>query len=313
MTDTVLVTGAAGFAGSHLVELLSRSGPVTAWHRSAAPPGLASLAEWRHVDLLDRAAVRKAITALRPSQVYHCAGSPHVASSWHDTATSFRSNVLGTHHVLEALGALGARARLLIPGSAAVYAPSPDAIDESHPCAPASPYALSKLAQEQLGLRGISEDGIDVILTRSFNHTGPRQTPAFAAPSMARQVAMIERGLAAPVIKVGDLVARRDFTDVRDVARAYAGLMARGVPGTIYNVASGAGHTIQSLLDGLIARARVPVHVEFDPARARPNDIPVLVGNPSRLRDATGWAPAISFEQMLDDLLAYWREAERLL
>ena len=313
MTDTVLITGAAGFAGSHLVELLARSGPVTAWHRSAPPPQLASIATWQHVDLLDRAAVRTAMIALRPSRVYHCAGSPHVARSWHDTATSLRSNVIGTHHLLEALGAIGERARVLIPGSAAVYAPSQDPIAEDHPCAPASPYALSKLAQEQLGGRASTEDGLDVILTRSFNHTGPRQTPAFAAPSMARQVALIERGLMEPVIKAGNLGARRDFTDVRDVARAYAGLMERGVPGTIYNVASGVGHTIQSVLDGLIARARVTVRVESDPGRMRPHDIPVLVGDPARLWHATGWTAAISFDRMLDDLLDYWRETQRLL
>ena len=306
---TVLITGAAGFAGGHLLELLSRRGPVTAWSRSDPPEELASLAAWERVNLLDRAAVRAATLALAPSHVYHLAGSPHVAQSFHDITTPFASNVMGTHHLLEALGEAGHRARVLITGSASLYAPSPAPIDEDQPIAPASPYALSKLAQEQLGLRGALEDGLEVIITRSFNHTGPRQTPAFAAPSMARQVALIERGRLDPVIKVGNLDARRDFSDVRDVARAYAALMERGTPGVIYNVASGIGRTIRSLLDALVARARVDVRIEPDPERMRPHDVPVLVGNAGRLRTATGWTPQISFDQLIDDLLAYWRIA----
>ena len=154
----------------------------------------------------------------------------------------------------------------------------------------------------------MQEDGLDVVVTRSFNHTGPRQTPAFAAPSMARQIALIERGQLEPVIKVGNLDARRDLTDVRDVVRAYAALMQSGTPGVVYNVASGVGRSIRSVLDALVSRSRVPVRIEIDPARMRPNDVPVLVGDCSRL-DATRPAgrPAVTFDQMLDDLLDYWR------
>ncbi|MEQ1573223.1 MAG: GDP-mannose 4,6-dehydratase [Vicinamibacterales bacterium] len=309
MNERVLVTGASGFAGSHLVELLAARGPVYAWSRSAPPKDFAHLATWQRVDLLDRAAVREAIADIRPTSVFHCAGSPHVAQSWHDTATPFSSNVIATHHLLEALGAADCGTRVLISGSATIYAPSPVPIDEAHAIAPASPYALSKLAQEQLGIRAIAEDGLDVVLTRSFNHTGPRQTTAFAAPSMARQIALIERGAIEPVIKVGNLDARRDFTDVRDVVRAYVQLVERGKTGAVYNVASGVAHTIRSVLDGLIELSRVDVRVEPDPGRLRPHDIPVLVGNAGRLRAATGWTPELTFEQMLADLLGYWRKA----
>ena len=293
-SGNVLVTGAAGFAGSHLVEQLSGSHTVVAWTRQT-------------VDLLDRDRVRAAIGDLRPTQVYHCAGATHVAESWRDTAQPLESNVLATEHLFDALRRAHVRCRVLIPGSATVYAPSSEPITESDPIAPASPYAISKLAQEQLALRAIHEDGLDVIVTRSFNHTGPRQTPAFVAPSVARQIALIERGQLEPVIKVGNLEARRDVTDVRDVVRAYVALMQTGTTGVIYNVASGVARSIQSILDALVSRSKIPVRVEVDPGRLRPNDVPVVVGDHSRLTAATGWRPGISFDETLDDLLSYWR------
>ena len=232
---------------------------------------------------------------------------PHVADSWRDTTRVLEGNVLATEHLLDAIRRARLTCRVLLPGSAAVYATTSDLITEEHPRAPASPYALSKLGQEELALRAVREDHLDVVITRSFNHTGPRQTPDFATPSMARQIALIEAGAMEPVIKVGNLDARRDFTDVRDVVRAYVALMASGSSGTVYNVGSGVARSIRSVLDALIARSKVPVRIESDPARMRPNDVPVLAANTSRLVRATGWQPRISFDQMLDDLLTYWR------
>ena len=303
----ILITGAGGFAGSHLTQHLSRTCEVEGWARSMPPPDVAGAGRWRRVDLLDREAVRAAVRALRPAQVYHCAGMPHVARSWGNTTLPLASNVLATHHLFDALRREEMPCRVLVPGSAAIYAASSEPITEDHPIGPASPYALSKLAQEQLSLRAGPEDGIEVVLTRSFNHTGPRQTPEFVAPSMARQIALIEQGRLEPVIRVGNLDAQRDFTDVRDVVRAYAALMDAAPPAVIFNVASGVGRTMRSLLDALIARARVQVRVELDPARLRPSDVPIIVGDATRLRRAIGWEPAISFDQMLDDLLEYWR------
>ena len=307
----VLVTGAAGFAGSHLVEHLAGRCDLTGWTRSDPPADIANLARWTHVHLLDRERVRKEIGALRPTAVYHCAGAAHVADSWQDTALPLASNVLTTHYLLDALRRAGSSCRVVIPGSATVYAASTSPLQEDSPLAPASPYAVSKLAQEQLGRRALAEDGVDMILIRAFNHTGPRQSPAFAVAGMARQIACIERGGADPTIRVGNLDARRDLTDVRDTVRAYALLMERGVPGTIYNVASGVARPMRAVLDALVARSRVAVEIVLDPARLRSHDIPVLVGDSTRLRTVTGWTPLIGFDRMLDDLLGYWRTSVR--
>lgn len=305
----VLVTGGAGFAGGHLLEHLKGSADVVAWSRSEAPDHLAALARWQRVDLLDRAGVRAALAETRPSRVYHCAGVPHVAQSWGHSADSLEGNVLATHVLLDEMRRLGLSARVVVTGSATVYAASATPVDESGALAPSSPYAVSKLAQESRALRAIGEDGLDVVVARAFNHTGPRQTPAFAAPSFARQIALIERGVLEPTIRVGNLEAVRDFTDVRDVVRAYALLMAHGASGGIYNVASGAGRSIRSLLDLLVTRSTVEVAVEIEPSRLRPSDTPVLIGNVQKLNAATGWTPAIQFERMLEDLLDYWRQA----
>lgn len=292
---TTLVTGAAGFAGSHLIDRL---------------PGAIGWAR-QDVDLLDRDTVRARIAELKPSVVYHCAGAPHVAHSWSDTRSPFANNVLTTHYLLDALRRTGHPSRVLIAGSAYVYRGSDTPIPETAPLAPSNPYALSKLAQEQLGIRSLAEDGIEVIVTRSFNHTGPRQAPAFAAPAFARQLARIEAGLEPPVMYVGNLDVRRDLLDVRDTVRAYELLVRHGRPGTPYNVCSGVAHSIRDLLEGLRARVKFPVRVEVDPGRLRPNDTSALVGDPSRLQADTGWKPEIPFDAMLDNLIAYWRETVR--
>ena len=305
MAGVVLVTGASGFAGSHLLELLRDTNTV-AWSRTPPPAGLAPLATWQQVDLLDRDRVRDAIAALKPSHVYHFAGFARVAPSWTDTVGPLAGNVLTTHYLLDALRRAGVKSRVLIPGSAMVYRPGPEPLSEDAPIEPASPYAVTKVAQEQLGVRAVREDGIEVVLTRSFNHTGPRQRPGFFAPDMARQIAAIERG-AEPIIRVGNLEAKRDLADVRDTVRAYALLMERGRPGTIYNVATGTAHSMRTVLYGLVRRSRIPVRIEADPERLRPHDVPILVGNAARLRAATGWAPEVGFDRMLDDLLCYWR------
>jgi GDP-4-dehydro-6-deoxy-D-mannose reductase len=189
-----------------------------------------------------------------------------------------------------------------------VYRQSDAALSEDDPIGPASPYALGKLAQEMLGARSIAEDGQQVFLTRSFNHIGPRQDPSFAASAFAKQIAVIEKGGAAPVIEVGNLDAMRDLTDVRDTVRAYREIVERGRAGVAYNVCSGTAHKIGDLLDGLVTLSLVAVEIRVDPARYRPNDTPVLLGNPARVKKDTGWEPRIPLAQTLADLLDYWRK-----
>lgn len=309
MPHPILVTGAAGFAGGHLLELLARDGAeVLAWHRPGSAPSLeVPRVWWRPVDLLDGDAVRASIAELRPSTVYHCAGAAHVGRSWTSTETTFAINVRGTHVLLDALEETGAAARVLIPSSAMVYRKAAAPLSEADPVGPTSPYGVSKLAQEMLGAH-VRSARIAVTIARAFNHTGPRQDPSFVAPGFARQVAEIEAGRREPEIVVGNLDARRDILDVRDTVRAYRLILERGAPNRPYNVSSGRALTIRELLDLFVARARVAVQVRVDPARYRPNDLPLLVGDNGRLRHELGWAPEIPLEQTVDDVLEYWRQ-----
>jgi GDP-4-dehydro-6-deoxy-D-mannose reductase len=308
---TVLVTGAAGFAGSHLLDLLGTEDvrivalrkPGIGADTAACYPQI----DWREVELLDRDAVRRAIGEFGPAMVYHLAGSPHIGQSWKAATDTLSVNVLATHHVLEGLRAEGLRSRVVIPSSAYVYRPAARALTEDDPIESTSPYAISKIATEMAAAKATARDGIPVVIARSFNHMGPRQDPSFFASGVARQIAQIEAGRLEPVIKVGSLDARRDFTDVRDTVRAYRALIDRGTPGTAYNVCSGVAHRVSAVLDGLIALARMPVSVGTDPDRLRPNDRDLLLGDPSRIRRDTGWQPAVPLSQTLGDLLDYWR------
>ena len=307
MARVSLVTGAAGFAGSHLVEhLLEHEAEVAAWSN---PSGRSAAAEdsrvrWRAVDLLDRDAVAREIAALRPGAVYHLAGLADVAASWSKPERSLRVNALGTSHLLDAVATAGLDCPVLVTGSGLVYEQSAKAIAEDSPIGPSSPYGLSKLAQEMLA---VSAALPRVLIARPFNHAGPRQSDAYVTSSFARQIAEAEAGRREPVLRVGNLESRRDITDVRDTVRAYRAMMERGTARRPYNVCSGIAYLVRDLLDSLIALARIQVRVESDPARMRPSDNPVVLGDNSRIRTEVGWSPRIGMDQTLRDLLAYWR------
>ncbi len=311
MPGPTLVTGAAGFAGSHLVDQLARDGVQTvAWHRPGGhAPRAVHGVRWLGVDLLDADAVRLALHDVKPSAIYHCAGAAHVGQSWNTTTNTLRVNVLGTHHLVEAVRQLGPDTALLITSSALVYGPSLQAIDEGHSLTPSNPYGLSKIAQE---LVGTASGGHPLtFIARPFNHFGPRQDPSFVSAAFARQIAEIEAGLKPPVIQVGNLSAQRDLTDVRDTVQAYRLIVERGVPDRPYNICRGEAVAVQALLDTLISFAKVSVEVVPDPSRYRPNDSPVVLGNPTRAATELGWAPRIPLEQTLNDLLNYWRARVR--
>jgi GDP-4-dehydro-6-deoxy-D-mannose reductase len=307
MPGPILVTGAAGFVGGHMLELLARDNvELVAWHRpGAAPPIDLPASKWEPVDLLDRTAVHEAIARVRPATVYHCAGAAHVGRSWESVEPTFAINVRGTHHLIEGLRETGVEARVLIPSSSMVYAPSSERIREDQSTVPDSPYGLSKLAQELVGSG--NPGGPEVFIARAFNHLGARQDPGFVASGFARRIADIEAGGWPPEIAVGNLDARRDLTDVRDTVRAYRLIVGRGTPGRAYNVCTGRAVSIRSLLDMLLARARVPIQITVDPARYRPSDLPIVVGDPHRIQQELGWTADIPLERTLEDLLAFWR------
>ena len=307
MTRPVLVTGAAGFAGGHLVELLRRDGPVEGWYRPGDPPpaSLEALGDvsWRAVDLRDAAAVTAAIGDLRPAAVYHLAGAANQGAAWAQTDVTFDLIVRVTHRLLRAIGRQVPDARVLVTTSAAVYAASDAPLAEDARIGPATPYGVSKLAQEMLSLAVATDEALDVFVVRPFNHIGPRQDPGFFAPAFARQLARIEAGLEPGPMRVGNLTPRRDFTDVRDTVRAYRLLMTHARRGDVYNVCRGEAFAIGELLDLLRAAVNRPVEVEVDPAKLRPVDVPLLVGDHAKLTAVTGWRPEIPMAQTLADIL----------
>jgi GDP-4-dehydro-6-deoxy-D-mannose reductase len=299
----VIVTGAGGFVGRHVISALRQHGrPVTAWTHRAAPGD-----HVRVVDVMDPLAIAAALQASRPVALIHLAGAPHVGQSWQDSAHPLRVNALGTHHVLNGLRLHAPACRALVVTSAMVYAPSAESLTEEHPLGATSPYGVSKLAQDELARRAGSDDGLAVVVARPFNHTGPGQSDSFALSSFCRQIVAAERGTGPARLRVGNLDAKRDLTDVRDVVAAYITLLDLAAPGSVWNVCTGNAHRIGDLLEYLLAQARIPITVEQDPARMRPADQPCLQGDPSRLQQAFGWRPTFTIEDTLTDMLEWWR------
>jgi GDP-4-dehydro-6-deoxy-D-mannose reductase len=311
----VLVTGAGGFVGGHLVAFLRAEQPEAEVFGIVQPRGGITWGSGAgmtalEADLDDAAATAAVVEAVRPERIVHLAGQSSPQHSWLDPGGTLRTNVMGIVHVLDGARRAGLRPAVLVVGSAEEYGRAPAEelpLRETTPLRPGSPYAVSKTAQAALAALYGPAGGMKVVLTRTFHHTGPGRGEAFAESSFARQIAEIEAGLRPPLLKVGNLEAVRDFTDVRDVVRAYWLLLERGEAG-VYNVCSGRGRRIRELLDLLLAQSTTRVEVRVDPDRLRPSDVPVQVGDPARLRAATGWEPVIPLEQTLRDLLEDWRE-----
>lgn len=313
MTGPTLITGGAGFAAGHLLDRLANRDPLVAWHRpGGTPPTRARGVTWEAVDLMDGEAVSRAIAATSPARIYHLAGAPNVEASFRNVVPHLRVNALGTHHLIEAVRRLTLPCRILVVTSAQIYQPSDDPIAEDAPLLPATPYGLSKLAQDQLTLLAAAEAGLDLLLARPFNHVGPGQPAAFAVPSFARQLARIEAGLAPPELRVGNLDARRDITDVRDVVAAYERLMDQGTSGRAYNVCSGRAWRIRDLLEEMVHLTGSAVSITIDPDRMRPSDVPTIQGDATRIRAELGWTPRIRVEETLSDTLDWWRRETRL-
>lgn len=289
-----LVTGSHGFVGPHLVEHLRASGDeVATADRSTG------------TDVLDAGSIRERLEAVQPEVIYHLAGFADVGASWDEPVEAFRVNAEGVLHTLVAARAAGVR-RVLVVSSADVYGRVEAAdlpLREDQPLAPISPYGASKVAAEFLAIQAWLGHGLETVRVRSFNHIGPGQSPRFIAAAMAWRIAEAERD-GSETVPVGNVTPRRDFTDVRDVVRAYRAAMVGGAPGEVYNVASGRDTSIDSLCRQLIDAAERPLRLEPDPDLQRPVDNPISVGDSTRLRDATGWAPQIPFATTIEDLLA---------
>jgi len=309
------VTGLDGFAGQWLARELLTAGAEVAGGSRVANPSFsiltadeAAAVRWHPFELDDRASVEAAFADARPDAIYHLAAQASVADSFADPAATFQTNAVGTGNVLEAARASTPDAAVLFVGSADAYGtvtPAELPLRESAELRPANPYAASKAAAESIALQFGRTGLLRVVATRSFNHTGPGQRTAFAIPAFAKQIADIKRGSADPVLRVGNLDARRDLSDVRDVVRAYRLIVERGETGDVYNVCSGASVSMRSIVDELIRISGASVRIEVDPNRLRRNDTPDLVGDNARVRERTGWSPTIPLGRTLADVLAW--------
>ena len=308
---SVFVTGAGGFAGGWLARtLVERGARVHGYGLGAAPEPAPAPMAWHTGDVLDAPALRGAIRAAGPAAIVHLAAQPSAAASFAAPLDTFRANVLGTRRVLEAVRDTVPQARVLVVASSEIYGATPVGVRTSEEAAlqPVSPYGLSKAVADRLAEAFGAAHGLDVVRARAFGHTGPGQAPRFVIAAWAAQVARIERGEAEPILRVGNLDVTRDLTDVRDVVEAYARLLERGRGGIAYNICRGEGARLVDVARALVAQARCEIRVEVDPALLRPADVPYLVGDPGRLEAGTGWQPRIPFEQMLQGVLADWRQ-----
>jgi GDP-4-dehydro-6-deoxy-D-mannose reductase len=312
----VLVTGVTGFAGSHLVDyLLTRNDceiyGIQRWRsRTENIEHLRDKMTLVECDLRDASSTRDVLEKVRPEYIFHLAAQSFVPTSWNAPTESLTTNVIGQVNIFEAVRRLGIRCRIQLACSSEEYGMVYEnelPIRETNPLRPLSPYAVSKVAQDMLGYQYWMSWKVDSVRTRGFNHEGPRRGPVFVASDFAKQVADIEKGRRAPVLNVGNLEARRDFTDVRDMVKAYWLALEKCEPGEVYNICSGKAWSIQQVLDMLLAMTKKKIEVKQDPARLRPSDVPVLLGDHSKFTAATGWQPTIPFEQTLADMLDYWR------
>jgi len=310
-----LITGAGGFVGRHLCAYLLAH---TDWqmvgtvypHPVESQPREKRL-RLTHADLRDPESVRALVGEARPDHIFHLAAQAFVPTSFADPWDTLENNIRAQLNLLEAVRRSGREVRVLVIGSNEEYgAPKPEELPQTEESAlrPNNPYAVSKVAQDFLGLQYYLAYGAPVVRVRPFNHTGPGQSPRFVVPAFASQIARIEAGLQEPAMKVGNLKAARDFSDVRDIVRAYHLAATQGEPGEVYNLASGQPQSIRGLLDRLLSLTDVEIRVERDPERYRPVDVPQVYGSAEKFHRRTGWEPQIPFEQTLRDTLDYWRE-----
>lgn len=312
----ILVTGASGFVGTQLAKHLLTLGNseihgTYLTDESMQSSSVKDTITFHKVDLMDKNQTESLIKTVMPDEVYHLAAMASVPASFKDPVGAFHSNVDVQVHLFESLRKYNLTStKILITGSAEEYGyVSQDdlPVDELTPLRPSSPYAVSKIAQDFLGLQYFIAYKMPIFRVRPFNHVGPRQAPGYVIADFAKKIAEVEKSGQAATIQVGDMTKKRDFTDVRDMVRLYPLILEKGIPGEVYNAGSGQSHEIQEVMDIFVSLAKVDVTFAKDPNKFRPADIPEIVADASKVANLTGWKPEIPFEQTLKDTLDYWR------
>jgi GDP-4-dehydro-6-deoxy-D-mannose reductase len=314
----VLITGVTGFVGSHMVDFLAKAQPRAEVHglcrwrsRTENIDHITSGLTLHDCDIRDASSVHEVLAEVKPDLIFHLAAQSFVPASWNAPEETLGTNVMGQLHIFEAMRKLGLKSRVLIAGSSEEYGDvhaDEVPIKETNPLRPLSPYAVSKVAQDMLGYQYFRSYKLDVVRTRAFNHEGPRRGSVFVTSNFCKQVAEIEKGLREPVLHVGNLEAKRDFTDVRDVVRAYWLALEKGKAGEVYNIGSGRCWEIGEMLKLVLSMTDKVIEVRQDPKRMRPSDVQILLCDAGKFSKETGWKPEIPFEQTLRDLLQYWRD-----
>ncbi|MEK7543347.1 MAG: GDP-mannose 4,6-dehydratase [Patescibacteria group bacterium] len=317
MTKKALITGIAGFAGSHLAELLLQQqgyevyGLCRPRSKTDHIELIKSKIHLEDADLLDSHSLYSTIARIKPDYIFHLAAQSFVPTSWVSPSVTLEVNIVGSANIFEAVRQVGINPVIQIACSSEEYGlvlPDEIPIKETNPLRPLSPYAVSKVAMDYLGYQYHRSYGLKIIRTRGFNHTGPRRGETFVTSNFAKQVAMIEKGKQEPIIQVGNLDSQRDWTDVRDMVRGYLMAVEKCDAGEVYNICTGKAVKVADMLKLLLSYSQVKVEMKEDPSRMRPSDVPVLIGDNTKFVQKTGWKPEISFEKTMEDLLNYWRE-----
>ena len=310
----VLITGAGGFVGNHLAAHLSQIQPLAQLFGTTLFPSESvhpALTESRQIDLRDELQVHALLSDWQPDAIYHLAAQAFVPRSFEDPWETLSNNILSQLNLIQACLKLAIRPRILVVSSAEIYG-TVDAsqlpLAEDTAIRPSNPYSVSKVAQDMLALQYYLSHDLPIMRARPFNHIGPGQNSRFVAPAFALQIAQIEEGERDAVIYVGNLAAKRDFTDVRDIVRAYHLIVEKGGPGEAYNIASGSAYSIQYLLDTMLRMTDIKIEVRVDPERLRPVDLPEIRGDAGKLHRDTGWQPTLSFAETLKDVLRDCRQ-----